>query len=84
MSPEQLKSETVDHRSDIFSFGAVLYEMFSAKQAFRGKSLAEMMIAILHEDPPHLWRRIRRFPQRSNVLFDGVWRTTSGTLSLGA
>src|SRR5262249_22956643 len=49
-----LKGETVDHRSDIFSFGAVLYEMLSGKRAFRANSLAETMSAILHEDPPDL------------------------------
>ena len=54
MAPEQLKGATADHRSDIFSFGAVLYEMLSGKRAFRGDSLAETMSAILREDPPDL------------------------------
>jgi eukaryotic-like serine/threonine-protein kinase len=54
MSPEQLKGQTVDHRSDIFSFGAILYEMLSGKRAFRGHSMAETMSAILREDPPDL------------------------------
>src|SRR5215510_1436874 len=54
MSPEQLKGETVDHRSDIFSFGAVLYEMLSGKRAFRRNTMAETVSAILHEDPPEL------------------------------
>src|ERR1700730_3816810 len=54
MSPEQLKGQTVDHRSDIFSFGAILYEMLSGKRAFRGDSMAETMSAILREDPPDL------------------------------
>src|SRR3989449_9431593 len=54
MSPEQLKGQRVDHRSDIFSFGAVLYEMLSGKRAFRGDSMAETMSAILREDPPDL------------------------------
>ena len=54
MSPEQLKGKQVDHRSDIFSFGAILYEMLSGKRAFRGESLPETMSAILHEDPPDL------------------------------
>ena len=51
MSPEQLKGQHVDHRSDIFSFGAILYEMLSGKRAFRGDSMAETMSAILREDP---------------------------------
>src|SRR4051794_25181857 len=54
MSPEQLKGQHVDHRSDIFSFGAILYEMLSGKRAFRGDSMAETMSAILREDPPDL------------------------------
>src|SRR5438105_12560435 len=54
MSPEQLKGQLADHRSDIFSFGAILYEMLSGKRAFRGDSMAETMSAILREDPPDL------------------------------
>src|SRR5437660_281336 len=54
MSPEQLKGHAVDHRSDIFSFGTILYEMLSGKRAFRGESMAETMSAILREDPPDL------------------------------
>ena len=54
MSPEQVRARPVDHRSDIFSFGAVLYEMLSGKRAFKGASAVETMNAILKEDPPEL------------------------------
>src|SRR3989441_6424967 len=54
MSPEQVKGRPVDHRSDIFSFGAILYEMLSGRRAFHGESAAETMSAILKEDPPDL------------------------------
>src|SRR5499433_674616 len=54
MSPEQLKGRQVYHRSDIFSFGAILYEMLSGRRAFHGESAAETMSAILKEDPPDL------------------------------
>ena len=54
MSPEQVRGQTVDHRSDIFSFGAILYEMVSGKRAFKGDTSVETMNAILKEDPPEL------------------------------
>ena len=51
MSPEQVRGEPADHRSDIFSFGAVLYEMLTRKRAFRGESPIEIMSAILTQEP---------------------------------
>ncbi len=52
MSPEQVRGQALDHRTDIFSFGAVLYEMLTGRRAFRGDSHVETMNAILKEDPP--------------------------------
>jgi Tol biopolymer transport system component len=54
MSPEQVKGQPIDGRSDIFSFGAVLYEMLAGRRAFQGGSQAETMAAILQRDPPEL------------------------------
>jgi Tol biopolymer transport system component len=54
MSPEQVRGKAADHRSDIFSFGAILYEMLSGRRAFRGESTADTISAILREDPPDL------------------------------
>jgi Tol biopolymer transport system component len=54
MSPEQVRGEPVDHRSDLFSFGVILYEMLGGKRAFAGASSVEAMNAILKEDPPEL------------------------------
>ena len=51
MSPEQLRAEQIDARSDVFSLGAVLYEMFSGERAFKGKTAVDTMSAILKEDP---------------------------------
>ncbi len=54
MSPEQGRGSTVDHRADIFAFGAILYEMLAGKRAFQRPTSAETMAAILNEDPPEL------------------------------
>jgi Tol biopolymer transport system component len=54
MSPEQVRRSPVDHRSDIFSFGSVLYELLAGKRAFVGGSEAETMAAIVNVDPPPL------------------------------
>ena len=54
MSPEQVRGKEADPRSDIFSFGAILYEMISGKRAFQGDTAADTMSAILKEEPPEL------------------------------
>jgi eukaryotic-like serine/threonine-protein kinase len=56
MAPEQVRGLATDYRSDIFAFGAVLYEMVSGRRAFDGETSAETMTAILREEPPELTR----------------------------
>ena len=62
MSPEQLRGKAVDHRSDIFSFGAMLYEMLTGRRAFAGDSQVDTMSAILKEDPAEMVREGREIP----------------------
>jgi eukaryotic-like serine/threonine-protein kinase len=62
MSPEQVRAAPTDHRSDIFSFGAILYEMLSGKRAFHGDSSIETMNAILREEPPEFTDAVRNLP----------------------
>ncbi len=54
LAPEQLRGERVDHRADIFAFGAVVHEMLSGHRAFKGATTADTIAAILNSDPPDL------------------------------
>jgi TolB-like protein/Tfp pilus assembly protein PilF len=54
MSPEQARSGPLDERSDIFSFGAVVYEMISGKRAFKGASMIEILSAVVRDEPAPL------------------------------
>ena len=54
MAPEQARGQAVDSRADLFSFGAVLYEMLTGRPAFRRETATDTMVAILKEDPPEL------------------------------
>ncbi|HZI66783.1 MAG TPA: serine/threonine-protein kinase, partial [Thermoanaerobaculia bacterium] len=57
MSPEQVRGETADYRTDLFSFGCVLYELLFGESPFRAETDVETMTAILREDPPALQRK---------------------------
>lgn len=54
MAPEQVRGLDTDHRSDLFSFGVILYELLSGKRAFQGETSVDTMQAILRQDPPEL------------------------------
>jgi len=62
MSPEQVRGKPADSRSDIFAFGAILYEMVSGKRAFHGETTADTMSAILKEDVAELSETARNVP----------------------
>jgi serine/threonine protein kinase len=62
MSPEMVRGELVDHRADIFAFGAILYEMLAGKRAFQHSTSAETMTAILRDDPPGVSQMTRNAP----------------------
>src|SRR5204862_4245738 len=54
MSPEQVRGLAADHRSDIFSFGVILYELLAGKRPFHGETAVDIMQSILREDPGDL------------------------------
>jgi serine/threonine protein kinase len=62
MSPEQVRAQTVDARTDIFSLGAILYELVTGKRAFQGETPADTMSAILREEPPPLTTTVAAVP----------------------
>ena len=59
MSPEQLDGNEADARSDIFAFGALVYEMVTGRKAFEGKSQASLIASIMSADPPPIRRSSR-------------------------
>ena len=61
MSPEQVRGQVADHRSDIFAFSAILYEMLTGKRAFQKQTSVETMTAILNEDPPWISQSRRKY-----------------------
>src|SRR5947209_4894957 len=62
MSPEQVRGKLADHRTDIFAFGAILYEMLTARRAFQKPTSAETMSAILNEEPAPVSQMAREIP----------------------
>ena len=62
MSPEQAEGKKVDARSDIFSFGSVLYEMISGQKAFEGDSKMSTLSAILNQEPKPISQMVPGIP----------------------
>jgi eukaryotic-like serine/threonine-protein kinase len=70
MAPEQLRVQQVDHRTDLFAFGAILYEMLTGERAFPGDTVADRMSAILGSDPRPLPRAVEQeMPGIGRVVF---------------
>ncbi|HWX94808.1 MAG TPA: protein kinase [Terriglobales bacterium] len=63
MSPEQLRGKPVDARSDLFSLGAILYEMLTGRRAFRGETDVDTITAVLRETPPEVTRERANVPK---------------------
>jgi len=68
ISPEQVNGDSVDHRSDIFALGCVLYEMLAGRAPFRRETPAETLAAILRDQPPPLSESVRTVPHRLDAL----------------
>jgi Tol biopolymer transport system component len=68
MSPEQVRDQPSDHRTDIFALGAILYEMLTGRRAFDGPSHADRMTAILTSEPPPLPTEIENAAPGLNAL----------------
>src|SRR5262245_2609097 len=68
MSPEQVRGEPADQRSDIFSFGGILYEMLSGTRAFKKGTGAETMTAILNEEPPEFSPKVGIAPALDRIV----------------
>jgi serine/threonine protein kinase len=68
MSPEQLRSQPVDDRTDIFAFGAILYEMLSGRRPFQSSTIPDTIGAILMKDPPDLTLTNHEVPAGLNMI----------------
>jgi class 3 adenylate cyclase/predicted ATPase/tRNA A-37 threonylcarbamoyl transferase component Bud32 len=68
MSPEQVRGYSVDHRSDIFAFGAILYELLSGRRAYKKDTPADTMAAILNETPPDISASGRTIPPALDAI----------------
>lgn len=70
MSPEQARGKKTDGRTDIFSFGIVLYEMLAGEKPFRGETTADIIIAVIQETPPPIGKIVADLPAELERLVD--------------
>jgi serine/threonine protein kinase len=85
MSPEQAEGEATDHRSDIFSLGVVFHEMLTGEQPFRGRTVAQLLSAILRDDPPPLSAtRADLPPDLADILERCLSKRPDGRFASGA
>src|SRR5262249_17073252 len=74
ISPEQVRGAAPDIRSDVFSFGALLYHLTTGHKAFRGKTISEIWTAILENEPRSIWRKTRPAPRGMGRLIERCLR----------
>ena len=74
MSPEQAQGKEIDARSDIFSFGSVLYEMVTGEQAFKGESIASVLAAVMRDEPERLSELMPTVPAELEAVIDKALR----------
>ena len=85
MSPEQVRGLPVDHRSDIFSFGAILYEVLSGERAFRRDTASDTMAAVMRDQPPDLSESGRNIvPALARIVERSPHEERRGPLPVGA
>jgi len=78
MSPEQTRGEPLDHRSDLFSLGSLLFELFTGQNPFRGEHFIQVAARICSYQPPPVRAMNRRVPEEISVLIDRLLEKSPG------